>query len=205
MVKLSLYLLLLLSALAGAYYLAIQFKVLDNPFEIKPIELLDTPTIVSEVRNMSQLISVCYFDQLVVESDPSKENMPPPVRKIFEQKKQYGDKLVLITSARIFGGCDLSNFDSTDFNIQDSVITIRLATARILDVVMNPSDITVFSETGKWSLSETNLLKTFAIQKFRNRALEKGIIQDAQTRVQSALIDFFKALGFARVEFKFKE
>jgi hypothetical protein len=70
---------------------------------------------------------------------------------------------------------------------------------------MNPSDITVFSETGKWSLSETNLLKTFAIQKFRNRALEKGIIQDAQTRVQSALIDFFKALGFARVEFKFKE
>lgn len=202
--RLVIYLFFVVLTLGGVYYMAIQFKVLNNPFEIKPIELLDTPTIVKEVRNMSQLISVCYFDQVVVASDPSKEKMPPPILKIFERKTQNGDKLVLLTSAKIFAGCDLANFDSTDFEVRDTVITIRIRSARILDVVMNPSDISVFSESGNWSMSETNLLKTFALAKIRNRALDKGILSDADARVQTSLRDFFMALGFKEVEFQVK-
>ncbi len=184
--------------------MAIQFKVLNNPFEIKPIELLDTPTIVKEVRNMSQLISVCYYDQVVVSSDPTKEKMPPPVLKIFERKTQNGDKLVLVASAKVYGGCDLANFDSTDIEVKDTVISIQIRPARILDVVMNPSNISVFSESGNWSMSETNLLKTFTLDKIRKRAIEKGILSEADTRVQTSLRDFFMALGFKKVEFRVK-
>lgn len=204
MVKVIFYLLLALGLGTGVFFLGLKLDYFKNPFETKPIQLLDTPTIVGEIREMSQLISICYYDQMVVDSDPKKETMPDAIRTIFERKSSTGNNLVLVASGKVYGGCDLSVFDSSDFEIQDTIITIKLQPAKILDVVMNPSDVSIFSEKGSWSLSEVNLLKTYAIRKFRDRAIEKGILNEAQARVQTSLTDFFTALGFSKVVFVIK-
>ena len=128
MVKVILYLLLALGLATGVFFLGLKLDYFENPFEAKPIQLLDTPTIVGEIREMSQLISICYYDQMVVDSDPKKETMPDAIRTIFERKISNGDNLVLVASAKIYGGCDLSGFDSCSMYLISKNFPIKYIT-----------------------------------------------------------------------------
>lgn len=174
-------------------------NLLSNPFEEKKAYILETPTIVNEIKSISELYSVCYFDQLIVDSVRKEVKTTDAVLNFFGAKSTTNTKLVLIASAKVFAGYDLSKLDSTDISVVDSTLTIKLLSPQIIDIVMNPTDVSTFLEEGEWTLSEVNKVKDKALRMFRKRALSKGILADAEKKGKESIELFFKSLGFKQV------
>lgn len=190
----------LLLVLAGAgYYVSIRMNFLPNPFEPKKAYILETPTIVNEIKSIAELYSVCYFDQLIADSVRKEIKTADAVINFFGGNSTTNTKLVLMASAKVFAGYDLRKLDTTDIIVKDSIITIKLPQPQIIDIVMNPSDVSTFIEEGKWSLDEVNKVKSKAIDKFRTRALGKGILVDAEKKGKESIKIFFRSLGFKEV------
>ena len=104
-----------------------------------------------------------------------------------------------MATAKVFAGYDLSKLDSTDISTNDSILTIHLPAPQIIDIVMNPSDVSTYIEEGVWSMGEVKKVKDKAIKMFRKRALGKGILADAEKKGEESIELFFKSFGFKQV------
>lgn len=205
-IKGALILALIIGLAGGGYYASIKMGLLPNPFEAKDAYILETSTIVNEIKSIAELYSVCYYDQLVVDSvkvqgtaEVVKKSMVKYLTGYLAGGSITDPKLVLITSAKVFAGFDLGKLDSTDIKVKDSVITIQLPAPQIMDIVMNPSDVSTFIEEGEWSMEDVKMVKNKAIDKFRKRAIDRGIIADAEKKGRESIELFFKSLGFKEV------
>lgn len=203
-IKAALYSIILLSAAGIGYYALIKNNFLSNPFESKKAYILETPTIVKEIKSISELYSVCFFDQIVVDSLRKEIANTDAFLNYFGANSTTDTKLVLMASAKVYAGYNLSLLDSNDIAVNDSVITITLPSPQIIDVVMNPSDVSTFIEEGTWSMEAVNMVKNKAVEIFRRRALEKGILSEAEKKGTSSIQLFFKSLGFKEVLIKTK-
>jgi hypothetical protein len=183
----------------AGYYACIKMNLLSNPFDQKKAYILDTPTIVKEVRSIAELYSVCYYDQIIADSIRQEIKTSDAVINFFGGNSTTDTKLVLLATAKIYAGYDLSKLDSTDISAKDSTLTIRLPAPQIIDVVMNPSDVSTFIEEGTWSMDEVAMVKNKALLLFRKRALEKGIIAEAERKGKESIELFFTSLGFKKV------
>ena len=198
-IKGTMYILLLAIIGAGGYYACIKMNFLSNPFEEKKAYILETPTIVKEIKSIAELYSVCYYDQLIVDSTRKEITTADAAINFFGGNSSTKTKLKLMASAKVFAGYDLSKLDSTDISANDSILTIQLPAPQIIDIVMNPSDVSTYLEEGTWSMLEVNKVKDKAIKMFRKRALEKGILTDAEKKGAESIELFFKSLGFKQV------
>ncbi|MFN5208748.1 MAG: DUF4230 domain-containing protein [Bacteroidota bacterium] len=197
--------LILLLVIGGlGYFGLVKFNGLSNPFESKKPHILETPTIVNEIKSIAELYSVCYYDQLVIDSVRKEVKGTDALINFFGGSSTTNSKLVLLATAKVFAGYDLSKLDSTDINAKDSVITIHLPAPKIIDIVMNPSDVSTFIEEGKWTMNEVNSVKNKAVERFRGRAIKKGIIADAEKKGRESISLFFKSLGFKEVIIQIK-
>ena len=154
-IKATLYIIILLSAAALGYYALIKNNLLSNPFESKKAYILETPLIVKEIKSIAELYSVCYFDQIVVDSLRKEVSNTDALLNYFGANSTTDTKLVLMASAKVYAGYNLSLLDSNDIVVNDSVLTITLPSPQIMDVVMNPSDVSTFIEEGtcQWKQS----------------------------------------------------
>ncbi|MFN4853161.1 MAG: DUF4230 domain-containing protein [Bacteroidota bacterium] len=197
--------LILLLVIGGlGYFGLVKFNGLSNPFESKKPHILETPTIVNEIKSIAELYSVCYYDQLVIDSVRKEVKGTDALINFFGGSSTTNSNLVLLATAKVFAGYDLSKLDSTDINAKDSVITIHLPAPKIIDIVMNPSDVSTFIEEGKWTMNEVNSVKNKAVERFRGRAIKKGIIADAEKKGRESISLFFKSLGFKEVIIQIK-
>jgi hypothetical protein len=183
----------------GGYYACIKMNFLSNPFEEKKVYIFETPTIVKEIKSIAELYSVCYYDQLIVDSIRKEITTADAAINFFGGNSSTKTKLVLMATAKVFAGYDLSKLDSTDISANDSILTIHLPAPQIIDIVMNPSDVSTYIEEGVWTMGEVKKVKDKAIKMFRKRALEKGILADAEKKGEESIELFFKSLGFKQV------
>lgn len=198
-IKGTIYTLFFAVIVVGGYYACIKMNFLSNPFEEKKAYILETPTIVKEIKSIAELYSVCYYDQLIVDSTRKEITTTDAAINFFGGKSSTNTKLVLMASAKVFAGYDLSKLDSTDISAKDSILTIQLPAPQIIDIVMNPSDVSTFIEEGVWTMEEVKRVKDKAIKMFRKRALGKGILTDAEKNGKESIELFFKSLGFKQV------
>ena len=184
---------------AACYFTLVKMNFLPNPFEAKKAYILETPAIVKEIKSIAELYSVCYFDQIIVESVRKEVKTVDIILNFFGSKSTTDRKLVLVASAKVFAGYNLSKLDSTAIVLTDSILTIKLPAPQIIDIVMNPTDVTTFIEEGQWSLEEVKQVKNKAIEMFRKRSFSKGILDDAEKKGKETIELFFKSLGFKQV------
>ena len=198
-VKIGIFALILTIVGGVGYYVSVKMNLLPNAFEEKKAYISETPTMVKEIKSIAELYSVCYYDQLYVDSVRKEIKTTDAVINFFGGNSTTNTKLGLITTAKVFAGFDLSKLDSTDISVMDSTLTIKLPAPQIIDIVMNPTDVTTFIEEGKWSMDEVKMVKNKAISMFRKRALNKGILVDAEKKGKESIELFFKSLGFKNV------
>lgn len=199
LIKILIYSLVLVAVVGLGYYALIKKNLLSNPFESKKAYILETPTIVKEIKSIAELYSVCYFDQIVVDSLRKEVSKTDAFLNYFGANSTTDTKLVLMASAKVYAGYNLSFLDSNDIAVNDSVLTITLPLPQIMDVVMNPSDVSTFIEEGTWSMEAVNMVKNKAVEIFRRRSLEKGILAEAEKKGTTNIQLFFKSLGFKDV------
>lgn len=94
--------------------------------------------------------------------------------------------------------------DKDVFVNQDSV-SIYLPSAVIRDVIINPSDIETFYESGRWSNEEMTILKMSARAKLLQEAANLGLIQNANLKARSVIEQFLKAAQFKKIVVKMRE
>lgn len=164
-------------------------------FKSKPVLIDDTPVLIKEIREMTQLITVTSFDEVVVDSVKESTDILHALTGISLKP----DRVVIVAKGSVQAGINLRYLSETDIQIVEDSITIDLPDAEILEVIVNPSGFSTFSETGVWSPDAVNLVKAKAKRVMEYRSVQKNILQMADNRGKLLMENFLRSAGFKRV------
>ena len=177
------------------------FPSWSNLFSAKQVAIDETPVLISEIKELSEMITITAFDEVVVDSvKASKYDIVNKVTgfsmPVFSPTP---DRLVLVVKGKVMAGTDLSGLMPDDFYIDKDSISLVIPPSRILDLVTNPSDFSTFAETGEWTPEAVTLVKQKARNKVLQRALDNGIIDKANQRSKMVMESFLRSLGYSRI------
>ena len=151
----------------------------------------NTPTVVEQVQNLSDLVTVKYVLEKVV---------------ILEDVKWYGENRVLLLAHGIVkAGIDLKRIKPEDVTISGKTISLRLPPPQITDAYLDDKQSQVIDHTtGLLRVFDKNLEQTArqnAVDDIRRAARTDGILDEADKRARLELALFLHNVGFERIEF----
>jgi hypothetical protein len=195
---------LLLIILGAAYFGLAKLNLVPSlgdfgkKAERKELTIDQSAVLLDNVSSLSQLFTSTYYAEL-------------PVQEIKKEDAYFGlskkeAKLIVIAKGTCYAGTDLAKLLKEDIEIIDSVTcNIKLPKATVLDVVINPEDFSIYSETGYWSTLEVQKLKEKAKSKITDLAVKSGILKKSNDRSIQLFKDFAKSVGYKNVTVKLRE
>jgi hypothetical protein len=176
-------------------------KWCKNSDEDSRFKIEDSPIKIELVKNIAQLASISYKDEVVVDSVEYYKNQSELItgnlNKLTDiDNFKYGIKasnvkrrLTLIVKGEILVGFNLKN---KNFKISenDSSLILKIPKPIILDVLSAPSLTKVFHENGKWEDYEIRVLKNKAKFKMKISAEKLNLKEKAKENLK----DLFKKL-----------
>jgi hypothetical protein len=171
-------------------------------FKSKAIQIDETPLLIKEIKELALLTTMVSIDEVVVDSvtsDPATLAIKAITGLSLNPLSPGYNHLVLICKGRVTAGTDLAGLNSTDiFRDKDSV-SLGLPPARILDIIINPSDVETFIENGDWTTEAFEKVKIKARENMLARALSEDIIGKANKRARLLMENFLRQSGFTKV------
>lgn len=178
-----------------------------------------TMTIVEEVKKIGEFVSACYYEELVVtrtkkveevadtlaEKEQLEKNLNlaakllAPVPYMIHKNKNSESQIVLLTRGKIRAGFDLHKLSEKDFRFVNDTLFLTLPKVETFDIIMNPSDINVMYETGKWSHEEITGFVTMARDSMVVNAKNYGYEEKARDNGIEKLKVMFTSFGFPNV------
>ncbi len=162
-------------------------------FKTKPLLIDDTPVLIKEINNLSQIITITVYDEVVMESVKPK-NLPS-----FPGLRPVPDKIVLIAKGKVLAGVNLSEIKENNIFVYQDSVSIRLPPAEIFSTIVNPSDFETFDEVGKWTAKEITEIKKKIVNKITTRALQNQILPKAWQRSKFIIDNFLRSTGFKKI------
>ena len=192
---------ILIAIAAVATITAIGFGV-KSLIDVNQVKIMDTATIVTEIKKISELTTYTYIDELIIQEKKAEEKENKGL--LFGiGKKDVPDTLrseiVMIVSGVTRAGYDLGKITENDLRISGDTISVNLPAVEIFDVIVNPSDTRMFVEEGKWSHEEVTAMQVNCRNKMYENALERGVLNKANEAGKKKVENLFKALGFKMV------
>jgi len=156
------------------------------------IHTYSTATLLQQVQTLSRLVTVKY----VIERVEATEDV-----------KWYGENRVLLLAHGVVqAGIDLSRIKPKDIQVSDAKVTVHLPPAQIMEAYLDDKQTKVLDRTtGLFRTFDKSLEQTTrenAVEDIRRAARTSGILQDAEERARSQLINLFQQLGFKQIEFR---
>ena len=160
-------------------------------------QLFNVPTVVQQVRTLSELVTVQYVMEKVIVLDDVKW-----IAVLGESR------VLMVASGRVNAGLDLSAIGPNDITISGKSIKVRLPQARIMDAYLDDSQTRVVERT-------TGILRSFdkdleqtarqnAVDDIRRSARFGGILKEADKRARLQLENLLRQVGFQQVQFETK-
>ncbi|HTX91774.1 MAG TPA: DUF4230 domain-containing protein [Anaerolineales bacterium] len=160
-----------------------------------PTILPDPVTIIDQVQALARLETIRYTVEKVITAEIDHGVLDPLL----------GDKLLFVAHGYVIAGIDMSKIDSSDLQLQDGVLNVRLPQAEILVATLDNDKSYVYSrDTGFLTRPDPNLetqARQVAESEIRKAALDDGILNLASTNAQTYLGWFFQSLGYKQVHF----
>ena len=159
----------------------------------------DTPTLLKEVRTLSQLVTVQYvLEKAVVWNDPPQSL----VGQFFAGESH----LLLLAHGIVKAGVDLGRLGPNDLRIEGTTVVVSLPPAQITDAYLDDAQTKIIERTTGFLRSfdkdlEQNVRQN-AVDDIRRAARSGGILKDAEDRAQRQLAGLFLQLGFQKVQFR---
>jgi hypothetical protein len=166
-----------------------------NFFKPRTVMIDDTPVLIKEIRELTQLITVTSYDEVVVDSIKESTDILHALTGISLKP----DRVVIVARGSVQAGTNLRYLTENDIQIEEDSITVELPPAEILEVIVNPSGFSTFSETGVWSPDAVNLVKAKAKRVMEYRAVQKNVLQMAENRSRLLMENFLRSVGFKKV------
>ena len=179
--------------LVGGYLLAAHSFGLW-PFGSGKIEIDETPNVVTGIREMKQLTTACYYED--VDTLVTKTSDDPLMLFLDER-----DRIQLIMNGKVRAGYDFAKLDESQVKISGDTLKLKLPPVEILDTVCNPSDCEVFINEGNWPHEKVQSIQMDLKYKLVDHAREEHILDKAAKSGKVQLEKLFKSFGFKEVVF----
>jgi hypothetical protein len=147
-------------------------------------------TVLDRIQMLSRLTTTRYSYSNILTSE---RDMPDILKAL------YGEQLVMVAVGEVIAGIDLSQITAEDITKVDDTLVVRIPPAELQDCFFNEQASYVISrDTGLFArplptMDETS--RRYALDNFRNRSLEDGILQDAQAQAETAVRELVMATG----------
>jgi Protein of unknown function (DUF4230) len=152
---------------------------------------VDSPSIVLQIRQLKQLVTVRYSIQRVI--------------GITEPKEPFGsESILLMVEGEALAGVDLANLTPNDFILSDNnrKALIALPPAQLMDTYLNEKQTRIWDHHVTWwtpwvpfNPDLEHKARLQALSEVRSAALNMGILDQAQRNAETAIRDFLAALG----------
>ena len=153
------------------------------------VRTLDRPSVITQIRQLKQLVTVRYSIQRVV-------GLTEPAVPV------GAESILLIVQGEALAGVDLGELTPQDVRFSDNrTVLIRLPSAKLLDTYLDEKQIKVWDRHVTWwtpwvpfdpELEHKARLQ--ALDEVRSAALQMGILDQAQRNAETAIRDFLGAL-----------
>lgn len=156
--------------------------------------IADTPAIVTQIQALSQLVTVKYVFEKVIQLD---------------DVKWYGqNRLLMVAHGVAKAGVDLQKVTAADVKVSDGKLTLKLPKPQLLDVYLDEKRTEVVERS-------TGILREFdqqmeqdarrqAVDQIRLAARASGILKDAEERTRLQLTALAAAAGYGEVTVEFR-
>ena len=108
-------------------------------------------------------------------------------------------EIVLIVKGTVTAGINLNHVNDSAVYVKDDSVSIVLPRATIINVIMNPSDIETFYESGQWNNSEITKLKLSARSKLNQEAHKNRLLEKADHKARMVIEQFLRGAGFKNI------
>ena len=160
------------------------------------MNVVTTPTyqnrgviVLDSVQPLSMLTTNRYNFSTIVTSE---REMPGILQAL------YGERQVLVAVGHVTAGIDLSQLGEQDIAINGDLLTIVLPPPVLQDCFLNEGESYVIErDTGVFARSAPELegqARQFAVQRFRDAALEDGILDNVAAQAQMVIGEFITGL-----------
>lgn len=180
-------------------------------FKAQPLRIDETPIIISEIKQIAELQTAKLFCEVVTDSvvistaEAAYRALRdaiffPPLPPALTIPK----KIVIVSKGQVIAGMDLSTITNDNIILIGDTAKLSLPSAKILDVISNPSDTEIFLESGQWTSAEIILVKQKAQRQMREEADKRALITQANEKAIALMTSFLQAAGYpvAIVEIK---
>ncbi|RPD50766.1 DUF4230 domain-containing protein [Paracnuella aquatica] len=187
---------LLVVLVAGSWWLLQRAAIqpLREMFRSKPIVVDESPLLVQNIRELAQLMTIEYYDEVVADSSRGAALLPFPPYIIPARQS-----LVLVVKGRLLAGIDLQQLDTSHIRIYNDTISIVLPKAEVLEVEVNPSGIETFSEKGEWSQRAVAALTAKARDQMLRNAAAQGVLRRADEKGKQLVEQLLLYAGYKNV------
>ncbi len=156
--------------------------------------IANTPAIVTQIQALSQLVTVKYVFEKVIQLD---------------DVKWYGqNRLLMVAHGVAKAGVDLQKVTAADVKARDGKLTLTLPKPQLLDVYLEENRTEVVERS-------TGILREFdqqmeqdarrqAVDQIRLAARASGILKDAEERTRLQLTALGQTAGFSEVTVRFQ-
>ena len=175
---------------------------ISNIFRSQPIKIAETPILIKDIKELAELTTMVSFDEVVVDSitlDPATLAIKTITGLNLNPLSPGYNRLVLVCKGKVIAGTNLAGMEPSDIFREKDSVSLGLPPAIILDIIINPSDVETFIETGEWSAAAFEKVKIKAGEKMRDRALSEDILGKANARARLLMDNFLRQSGFAKV------
>lgn len=169
-------------------FLIKRLNVFDGIFRSKPLIIDNTPLIIKEIKAIGELNTATLYKEVVVDS--SAKGLLP-----FSAKRE----IVLIVKGTVTAGINLNNVNDSTVYVKDDSVNMILPPATITNVIMNPSDIETFYESGQWNNSEITKLKLSARSILIREAAKNQLLEKADQKARMVIEQFLRGAGFTKI------
>jgi hypothetical protein len=156
-------------------------------------------TLILRVRALSRLETIRYSMETIIEGG----NDPGGLLSFLGIGKE---KLVLIARGQVVGGVDFSRMEPDDIVVSGQKVTLYLPPAEVLVSKLDNERTGVYEyEKGLFTRRDIQLeseLRAQAEEELVRRAVEDGILMQAEANAKAYLLLLLHALGFTEVEFQ---
>lgn len=161
----------------------------------------DTPVIATRIRTLGELTTACFYDEMVLSAAKANHFSVSPLGSIARQGlgKDVDDHLVIIARGTVRAGIDFRALSPGSIEVSGDTVVVWLPEPKYLDIIVNPSNMEVFAESGKWSQKQVSMLQDGARTRLIREADHAQLKDTAYDGAVAAVTDLLTACGYPYV------
>ncbi len=165
------------------------------------VSVTPSPTVVVQrLQALNQLETAQFVSQHVVEAKSESTWLPSFLA---------GERLLLVAQVEVIAGLDMKRVSPSDIEVKGDEVVVTLPPPKILSVRIDEAKTRVFARERGWLVFNPNIdlereARLQALTEARQAALRSELLPFARQKAEENLRTFLQALGFKRVEIRWR-